>query len=110
MKTAAFIGIPLSEFYKMTPKEFYVYVDGFNRRKEIEVEDYKIKFELEQKALIHQAYLISRWVWTKNLPIEKILNELGTSEDKKEMTDEQMLAQVKVLNALFGGEVKTCNS
>ena len=106
MKTAAFIGIPLSEFYKMTPKEFYVYVDGFNRRKEIEVEDYKIKFGLEQKALIHQAYLISRWVWTKNLPIEKILNELGTSEDKKEMTDEQMLAQVKVLNALFGGEVK----
>ncbi len=106
MKTAAFIGIPLSEFYKMTPKEFYVYVDGFNRRKEIEVEDYKIKFELEQKALIHQAYLISRWVWTKNLPIEKILNELGTSKDKKEMTDEQMLAQAKVLNALFGGEVK----
>ena len=49
MRTAAFIGIPLSEFYKMTPKEFYVYVDGFNRRKEIEVEDYKIKFELEQK-------------------------------------------------------------
>jgi len=110
MKTAAFIGIPLSEFYKMTPKEFYVYVDGFNRRKEIEVEDYKIKFELEQKALIHQAYLISRWVWTKNLPIEKILEDMGTGKEKKVMTDEQMLAQVKVLNALFGGEVKTCNS
>lgn len=108
MRTAAFIGIPLSEFYKMTPKEFYVYVDGFNRRKEIEVEDYKIKFELEQKALIHQAYLISRWVWTKNLPIEKILNklELEDKQEKQEMTDEEMLAQVKALNAMLGGEVR----
>ena len=103
MKIAAFIGIPLSEFYKMTPKEFNIYVEGFNERK-------KNKLELEQKALIYQAYLISRWVWAKDVPIEKILNELETSKEKKEMTDEEMLNRVKILNTMFGGEVKTCNS
>ena len=59
-----------------------------------------------------QAYLTSRWVWTKDVPIEKILNnlELEVEKEKKVMTDEQMLAQVKALNAMFGGNVKTCNS
>lgn len=60
--------------------------------------------------MIIQAYLISRWVWAKNVPIEKILEDMGTKKEKKEMTDEQMLAQVKMLNAMFGGKVKTCNS
>lgn len=99
--------MPLSEFNLMTPKEFFIYVNGFNRRKEIEAEDYKFKFELEQKLLIYQAYLISRWVWTKNVDIKKALDSKAES---KVMTDEEMLAQVKVLNSLFGGEVKTCNS
>lgn len=59
-----------------------------------------------------QAYLTSRWVWAKDVPIEKILNnlELEVEKEKKVMTDEQMLAQVKALNAMFGGNVKTCNS
>lgn len=36
-------------------------------------------------------------------PLEEILNSNG--REKKEMTDEEMLAQVKMLNAMFGGEV-----
>lgn len=62
----------------------------------------------EEQNMIIQAYLISRWVWAKNVPIEKILNELESEvkKEKKEMTDEQMLTQVKMLNSLFGGEVK----
>lgn len=63
--------------------------------------------KLEQKTSIYQAYLISRWVWQKKVDIEKILN---TEKRKKAMTDEQMLEKVKALNAIFGGEVITCNS
>lgn len=55
-----------------------------------------------------QAYLTSRWVWTKDVPIEKILNnlELEVEKEKKVMTDEEMLTQVKMLNSMFGGEIK----
>lgn len=80
----------------MTPREFFIYVEAFNKRK-----------ESEDKNLIYQAYLISRWVWQKNINIKEILE---TKQEKKEMTDEQMLTQVKMLNSLFGGTVKTCNS
>lgn len=87
---------------KMTPREFHIYADGYSQRKDLEIEEYKVKFELEQKLLIHQAYLISRWVWTKKIDIEKIL---GEKKEKKVMTDEEMLAQVQALNAMLGGEV-----
>ena len=89
----------MSEFWDMTPDELNLSADFYAEKK-----------KQEEHNMIMQAYLISRWVWAKDVPIEKILNELGTNKEKKEMTDEQMLAQVKVLNALFGGEVKTCNS
>ena len=56
----------------MTPREFHIYADGYSKRKELEIEEYKTKFELEQKALIYQAFLISRWVWTKKVDIEKV--------------------------------------
>lgn len=79
----------------MTPFELNLKAKGYAKRREI-----------EQKESIYQAYLISRWVWAKKVDIEKILD---FKEEKKEMTTDQMLAQVKVLNALFGGEVKTCN-
>lgn len=91
----------MSEFWKMTPYELDMAAKGYSRRR-----------KEEEKNLIMQAYLTSRWVWTKDVPIEKILNnlELEVEKEKKVMTDEQMLAQAKALNAMFGGNVKTCNS
>ena len=85
----------MSEFWEMTPAEL-----------NLSAEIYAEKKKQEEQNMIIQAYLISRWVWAKDVPIERILNELGGNKEKKEMTDEQMLAQVKVLNALFGGEIK----
>ena len=99
MKLAASIGIPVSEFWEMTPYELNLAANVYVEKK-----------QQEQQNMVIQAYLISRWVWAKDVPIEKILNELGTSKDKKEMTDEEMLNQVMTLNAMLGGEVKTCNS
>lgn len=89
----------MSEFWEMTPSEL-----------NLSAEIYAEKKKQEEQNMIIQAYLISRWVWAKKVPIEKILEDMGTKKEKKEMTDDAMLAQVKVLNALFGGEVKTCNS
>lgn len=83
----------------MTPYELSITAKSYQKRQ-----------ELQQKESIMQAYLISRWVWAKDVPIEKILEEMDAEREKEEMTDEAMLNQVKILNKLFGGEVKTCNS
>lgn len=85
----------MSEFWEMTPAEL-----------NLSAEIYAEKKKQEEQNIIIQAYLISRWVWAKNVPIEKILENMGNKKEKKEMTDEEMLNQVKILNNLFGGEVK----
>lgn len=84
-----------SDFSRITPRDFLLYQEGFVKKR-----------EQDRKESIYQAYLISRWVWAKKIDIEKILSE-DKQPQNKEMTDEQMLAKVKMLNALFGGEVKT---
>lgn len=96
MELATLIGISISEFWDITPFELNLLAKGYAKRK-----------EAEQKESIYQAYLISRWVWQKKINIEKILE---TKKESKVMTDDEMLAQVKALNALFGGSVNTCNN
>ena len=84
----------------MTPYEFSIVVRGFSLRKEHDLQS-------ERALLVEHALLLSRWVWQKKIKqqdIEKILKV--DTKPAKEMTNEQMLAQVKALNALFGGEVK----
>jgi len=73
----------------MTPAELNIYALAYVEKRED-----------RQKENIYQAYLISRWVWQKKIDIKKYLN---TSKKKKQMTDEQMLQQAKILNAVFGG-------
>ena len=92
MKVAAQIGIDYDKFLNITPKVLNIYVKAYEKER-----------EFRQKESIYQAYLISRWVWQKRVDIEKILN---IKKENKVMTDEQMFAKVKILNALFGGEVK----
>lgn len=89
MKAAARIGINYFDFLKLTPRILNIYLNAYSENK-----------QADSKDSIYQAYLISRWVWQKKVDIEKILN----TEKKKEMTDEEMLQQVKVLNKIFGGK------
>ncbi|WP_325225315.1 hypothetical protein [Schnuerera sp.] len=90
----------MSEFWEMTPYELNLTAEGYWERQ-------KIKQKSDQKQLTYQAYLISRWVWNKDIKIEEILESIDENQqEKKVMTDEQMLNQVKMLNSLFGGEVK----
>ena len=88
------MGMSYSDFSRITPRDFLLYTEGFAKKR-----------EQDRKESIYQAYLISRWVWAKKIDIEKILNVDKKLQEK--MTNEQMLAQVKMLNKLFGGEVKT---
>lgn len=83
----------------MTPKVLNIYLKAHNERQMNKI-----------REDIYQAYLISRWVWQKKIDIEKILNQIGSKEPKKVMTDETMFKQVQILNRLFGGEVKTCQT
>jgi|GEM_PF-527567 len=106
MKLAALIGIPISEFWEMTPYELNIYAEAYFEKQK---NDYKEKLSLEY----YNAMWTIKWLGKKSQhpkPLNEILNEIDKEKEKKIMTDEQMLAQVKVLNALFGGEIKTCGS
>lgn len=68
---------------------------------------YGEKREEENKEKITLAYINAMWTYQwfgKKKPesLEKIIN----NKPKEAMTDEAMLERVKVLNAIFGGEVK----
>lgn len=96
MKIAARIGISYDQFLKMTPRVLNIYIKAYTDEK-----------KEREKELVSQAYLISRWVWQKNIDIDKILKSIDSKEEKqKQMTDDQLLAQAKMLNAMFGGEVR----
>lgn len=82
----------------MTPKEFFIYVDAFNKRK-----------EEKQKESLTLAYYNAMWTvqWLgkksqQPKPLKKILDSIF--KEKKPMTDEEMLKQAKVLNKMFGGK------
>ena len=105
MELAFSIGINISEFWELTPYELIIAQRGFYKNKEREAEEYSAKLENQRVLMTIQAYQISRWVWAKKLDIKEILKDMQ-SPGKKQMTDEQMLAQARSLNALFGGEVR----
>lgn len=89
-----------ADFWELTPREFRLYAEG-----------YFDEYEFRQNEAISIAYMTALWTcqWTsttqfKHAPdsLEKIL---GASTKQKEMTDDEMLNQVKALNAMMGGEV-----
>lgn len=102
MKLAAMIGIAISEFWEMTPAELNIYAEVYAEKQK---NDFKEKMSLEY----YNALWTIQWLGKKSQhpkPLQEILNSIDNPK-KKAMTDEQMLAQVKALNAMFGGEVRT---
>lgn len=102
MKLAASIGIPVSEFWEMTPYELNVYTKAYFENKKNELKE---KLSLEY----YNAMWTIQWLGKKSQhpkPLKEILDTID--KPKKIMTDEEMLNQAMVLNKLFGGEVKTC--
>ena len=86
------MNLSLTEFWKMTPYEFFILVETY-----IETE------EERSKELIIQAYYTETFARMKKLPkLEKILN---STKPKKKQTDEEMLRVIEELNKRLGGEV-----
>lgn len=84
----------------MTPGELNIYAINYSKKQN---QDFKNKVTL---AYINSMWTI-QWLGKKSQyprPLQEILDSIG--KEKKQMTDEQMLAQAKALNAMFGGEVK----
>lgn len=93
----------MSEFWEMTPDELNLAANVYKKKREQECKD---KITLEYL----NAMWTIQWLGEKSRqpkPLEEILKNLF--KEKQIMTDEQMLARVKMLNTMFGGEVKTCN-
>lgn len=99
------LGVSLNEYEEMTPRELSIRRKAHLEVKKIEADEYLAKLKNEKALLVQQALLISRWVWAKKITQKDIDEALGVKKTQKEMTAEQMLAQVKMLNTLFGGEV-----
>lgn len=100
LETATLCGISPLEFWELTPFELSLMVKAYAKRKEEESKE-RISF-----AYINAMWTI-QWLGKKSQhpkPLKEILDSMG--KEKKVMTDEQMLAVVKNLNAMFGGEVK----
>lgn len=86
------MNLSLTEFWNMTPYEFFILVEGYTERE-----------EERSKELIAQAYYTEAFSRMKKLPkLEKILN---ASKPKKKQTDEEMLRVVEELNRRLGGEI-----
>ena len=81
----------------MTPAELQIYVRAYEARRDA-------RQRATQINLYTQAALIRSMVWAKHPPSYEKAFPDGEGEKKNEMTDEQMYATVRALNALFGGE------
>lgn len=77
----------------MTPYELNLHILEYNERKQQESED---------KLVI--AYMTAYLHRVKRMPSLKELVE--KIKPKKPLTDDQMLAQIKAINAAMGGETK----
>lgn len=93
MRAAIRIGIPIRDYEEMTPRELNLHIQEYNLRTQRESED--------GLAL---AYLTAYWHRVKRMPgLKEILNSI---KPQKPLTDEELLAQIKALNAALGGNTK----
>ena len=97
MKLAISVEVPISEFWGMTPYQLNLVAEAYWEKQK---KEFKEKLTLEY----YNAMWTIQWLGKKSdhpKPLQEILD--GLYKEKKVMTDEQMLNQVKLLNKLFGG-------
>lgn len=92
MKIAILCSIPLSEYERMTPYELNLYAEAYSEKEEANA---------KEKVIL--VWLGEHYHRVKKLPnLKKALQEFFGKQDEH-MTDEEMLAMAKKLNAQFGG-------
>ena len=104
MKTAVAVGLPIMEFWQITPYELGVVVDDFIRKQDLESKIKKQEADNQITVAYFTAYWAARWFSKK--PPESLEKILGTKKEKpkKKMTPEEMLSQVRLMNKALGGE------
>lgn len=94
LRVSVTAGIKPVDFWQMTPAEIFYCADFAVRRK-----------EAETKEKIMVAYITASLARVAKMPsLQTVLGWLDSEKATKKMTPEQMLAQVKRLNQIFGGE------
>lgn len=81
----------------MTPAELNLYARAY-------AEQQKERQKIAQVNLYNLASLIRSMVWAKHPPSYDSAFGDGDKPQNDDMTDEQMYAMARALNALFGGE------
>lgn len=77
----------------MTPHELNLHIQEYNRR---------LQQDSEEGLIL--AYLTAYWQRVKRMPdLKGILNKIKKQEP---MSDEQLLAQIKAINAQMGGKIE----
>ena len=94
MLAAAKIGITRSEWASMTPRELGFWLQGWRERLDDEG-------RTQRRNIYNLASLIRTMVWARHAPSFEAA--FPSDNTRKEMSDEQMYAQVRALNMLFGG-------
>lgn len=97
MKLAISVGIPISEFWEMTPLELNLVAKHYFEKEKREHEERVIL------AYLNAAWTI-QWLGKKKDHPKPLSQILGKKE--KAMTDDEMFQQVKLLNKVFKGEEK----
>ena len=91
------MGLSVREWEAMTPVELNIYARAYvSRRKEEQ--------KITQSNLYSLAALIRLMIWSKHPPSFERAFLDSPPKQQDQMTDDQMYAMVKGLNALFGGE------
>lgn len=90
MKLATQIGLSILEFWELTPFEFELYVNSYTE---------KNKQDQEDKLVM--TWLGAYWQRVEKMPsLKKVLGK-----ENKQPTAEEMLEEIKKMNASIGGKV-----
>lgn len=99
--TAIRIGISIRDYDDLSPYQLGLIVQDFNERKQEELRLKEIEIDEKLRVTYLAALWTSRFVWQKKPPsYEKLMEQ---NKPKKVMTPEEILEEVKSLNASLGG-------
>jgi hypothetical protein len=97
------VGINIADYNEMTPYELSIAIEVFNDKQKQENE--KQKHEME--SMLTAAYFSAYWQRVEKLSIRNLTEVIkklhGEQTTKKKMTQQEMLNEIKKLNAAFGG-------
>jgi hypothetical protein len=92
---AARIGVTPEQFYDMTPFELSCYTDAFN-----------IKQDEKRQEIIVLAYTTAALTRVEKMPsLQSMLDAKDSPEEKPSASEEEIVAELRRMNAVMGGDI-----